>query len=521
LTADPERRARRLLAAGEAFWIGGETEAAVAAGDAALRQTSDTLVRADVQLLLGRLEIRVGNVMDAHAALVAEAARVGDLDTARAAVLLAEAAFAAGTGSHCFAALDAARRAATLAEPMGGEIQLVTHLLLGAALTMRGYSKEADSLFDALTSQIDSADSPSSLSLWASIGHPLVWREDFERARTWADRLVAAGENGIVGPVPVALTVALLLEYRLGAWASANAIAMHAMALARELGQPTVLAFLWTELARLEAVRGDEAACRGHVAEAMESVTTTGALSIELQARSALGLLELGLGRADDSVVALEPMLRLIKETGLAEPSTVQWTPDLIETYVLVGRRDNANEVLESFEAQAEQTGRNWAHAAAGRCRGILAADDCFDREFETAISWHDRTPMPFERARTLLCYGERLRRARRPTAARRELQRALEVFERLGAHPWSARARRELRAAGGTAPRAGTKPADLTAQELQVALLVARGASNREAASALFLSPKTIEFHLRNAYGKLGVRNRTELANRMTQTVG
>ena len=121
---------------------------------------------------------------------------------------------------------------------------------------------------------------------------------------------------------------------------------------------------------------------------------------------------------------------------------------------------------------------------------------------------------MPFERARTELCYGERLRRARRRAEARGQLHAALETFERLGAQPWANRARNELRATGETARRDRTASDELTLQELQVALRVAQGATNREAAAALFLSPKTVEAHLSRIYSKLRVRSRTELAH-------
>jgi DNA-binding NarL/FixJ family response regulator len=121
---------------------------------------------------------------------------------------------------------------------------------------------------------------------------------------------------------------------------------------------------------------------------------------------------------------------------------------------------------------------------------------------------------MPFERARTELCLGERRRRAGRRVDARVPLRAALSTFEELGARPWADRARAELRACGETRARPEPGPLEeLTPHELQVALVVARGATNREAAAELFLSPKTIDFHLRNVYRKLGLRSRAELA--------
>jgi DNA-binding CsgD family transcriptional regulator len=195
----------------------------------------------------------------------------------------------------------------------------------------------------------------------------------------------------------------------------------------------------------------------------------------------------------------------------------IPWAPDLIEAYVIVGRTRDGLGSLETLEGQAARTGGTWAAATAARCRGLLASDDAYEAAFERSLALLEHAPMPFERARTLLCHGERLRRARRPQEARHRLRQALATFDELGAGLWSARARAELEAAGGRPRRPPTpRTGSLTPQELQVALCVARGATTREAARALFISPKTVEFHLGNAYGKLGVRNRAELAVRL-----
>jgi DNA-binding CsgD family transcriptional regulator len=128
----------------------------------------------------------------------------------------------------------------------------------------------------------------------------------------------------------------------------------------------------------------------------------------------------------------------------------------------------------------------------------------------------HERGGRPFQHARTELLYGEWLRRSRRRSDARTPLRSALEVFERLGAIPWAERARAELRASGDLAP-AGTAGVDplgrLTPQELQVVRLAAEGLSNRDIAAQLFLSHRTVEYHLYKAYPKLGIGSRSELA--------
>jgi DNA-binding NarL/FixJ family response regulator len=166
---------------------------------------------------------------------------------------------------------------------------------------------------------------------------------------------------------------------------------------------------------------------------------------------------------------------------------------------------------LRQFEERAGDRHRTWVQAAIARCRGLLASTDDFGAHFTEALEWHARTPTPFERARTELCFGERLRRARRGGEARVHLLAALGAFERLGAHVWAERARREL-AGRRSSPRQGGVDS-LTAHEREVVALVARGATNREAAATLFVSPKTIEYHLASVYRKLDIRSRTQLA--------
>jgi DNA-binding CsgD family transcriptional regulator len=199
------------------------------------------------------------------------------------------------------------------------------------------------------------------------------------------------------------------------------------------------------------------------------------------------------------------------------QPAVVPWAPDLIEAYARAGRRDDAHVLIDAFEGSASKTGSRWAQAAVARSRALLAPDAEVRAGFDAALALHEGLPMPFERARTLLCFGERLRRARQRADAREPLKEALETFERLGARGWAERTRTELRATGEQqARRAETAAEQLTPHELQIAVLVAQGMTNREAAAALFLSPKTIEYHLGQIYRKLDVRGRAQLARLM-----
>ncbi len=208
--------------------------------------------------------------------------------------------------------------------------------------------------------------------------------------------------------------------------------------------------------------------------------------------------------------------------------TVVQLRPDLIEAYVRAGRREEAEAVLARLASRATPAvrtrGRSAAARRAGRAPPPRAAAACsrptrtFRAVFDAALALHDGLPMPFERARTLLALGERLRRAKQRAEAREPLTAALDEFERLGARPWAERARTELRATGGQASgrRAQAAAEQLTPHELQIAVLVSQGMTNREAAAALFLSPKTIEYHLGQIYRKLDVRGRAQLARLM-----
>jgi len=153
--------------------------------------------------------------------------------------------------------------------------------------------------------------------------------------------------------------------------------------------------------------------------------------------------------------------------------------------------------------------------AILARCRAQLADDaTTAQRHFLEALELHADDVAPFERARTELAYGERLRRERRKIDARTRLRSALDTFEGLGAALWAERARGELRATGATArKRDVTTIDDLTPQELRIAELVAAGATNRDVATQLFVSTKTIEYHLRKVFQKCGVGSRFELA--------
>jgi DNA-binding CsgD family transcriptional regulator len=309
-----------------------------------------------------------------------------------------------------------------------------------------------------------------------------------------------------------------MINDRRGRWAPALADAGEALRLARETAQPPQIAVALTLLASLEAARGQDAEARDHADEALGIVAEMGVGGpLPVYAEVALGFTALAGERLDEAIEHLLRADKLRRDLDGGEPAFLQYYPDLIEALLRSGRRDEAVRFLEQCEAEAEATGRTWAHAVAARGRGLMADDDSFVPHFERAIEWHEKSAQVFPLARTRLAFGERLRRAGERTAAREQLTQAADAFQRVGADPWVERANGELRASGQTLRARSMPDSDaLTPSELQVALRVAEGLTNREVAAAIFLSPKTVEHHLSSIYRKLGIRSRTELARRM-----
>ncbi len=302
-------------------------------------------------------------------------------------------------------------------------------------------------------------------------------------------------------------------------WPQAQANYAEAIRLARETGQSTELAMSLAGLAWLESRSGHEAECRSNAAEAAEICglrqINIGLIWVEY----ALGDLELALGHAEPAVRRLTAVGALLEGLGLADPDLMP-AAELVDALMRSGRPDLAVTVADDYAQRARAKGQPWSIARAERALGMVAADHVEAAErFEAALTEHGRTVDVFEVARTRLAYGERLRRAGRRTDARPQLRLAVADFDRLGATCWADRASTELTATGGSVRRSGPgATAPLTSQELQVSLLLAEGRTTRETAAALFLSPKTVEYHLRKVYNKLGIRSRSELAAVLTQ---
>jgi DNA-binding CsgD family transcriptional regulator len=196
--------------------------------------------------------------------------------------------------------------------------------------------------------------------------------------------------------------------------------------------------------------------------------------------------------------------------------------PELIEAAVRTGDLELAAATERRLAARTDATGTDWALGVGARSRALLADDEIAEGLYAEAIERLSRTRVLVELARAHLVYGEWLRRRHRRVDARSELRTAYEIFADRGLEAFAERARVELEATGEHARRRTVETlGDLTAQEAQIARLVAQGRSNKEIAAQLFISPSTVEYHLRKVFRKFDVRSRTQLAHRLQRGGG
>jgi DNA-binding CsgD family transcriptional regulator len=514
LSPELKPRIERLLEAARSYHSAGSSERALPLLEEALDANDDPVVRADIQLARAYVEGLRRPPAETRELLIAEAERVEPHDPARAAAMLAEAATTSAMLGQPREMERLAERGFAMAAELEGGPALIAALTLGIARILRGKAATGYPLVQRASPLFESSE-PAVLGLAATeLLYGELWAGNYEEGgRLLADLVARIREQGALSALPHALFGLSFAEFVLGHWRAAYALSIESRTLADEVGQQLISPLSGSVAALIAGAQGRIGEARDQLARA-SAVIDRGFESMITMSTWARGQIELAAGNYDDVIAALEPAGRFNLERGLEEPAVAPWAQELAEAYVRVGRVREAEATLEVLERQAERTDRALAHAGAERCWGLLAGDEDVEAHFRRALAWHERVPCPFERARTELCFGERLRRARRRSDAREPLRRALAGFEALAATPWIERTVGELRATGERARRRTPDTADrLTPQELQVALTVAGGASNRQAAAALFVTPKTIEFHLSRVYRKLGVHTRTELA--------
>jgi DNA-binding CsgD family transcriptional regulator len=520
LSSDREERVRRLLSAAQVAVDVGQSSRALALLDelGAVCEPDDPR-RALEARLRARVEMMTAAPRVARDRLLGVADHWREREPGLAVGLMCEAAVAEIAGGDNGSYLRLARDALKLARSHAPDSEALPAVLVGLGLMGAGDTSEGMALLERHAAVLEQPE------LWSAapeiVGTVALAEACVERFEDAQRRLVAvvdhARQTGALRALAFPLAVQADVHFRSGRWAHALDCAVEAVQLAEDVGEGALLASNLAYLARIEGAIGREQECRLHAGAALEIIVAHSLHGIAPYPRHALGLLELGLGAPDRAVTQLE----LIK-SDVGEPGLALWQGDLGLAVIQSGDLARGRRILSELEMTAARTGRHHAHAIVCRLRGMLAAASQFDQPFAVALQAHGRAGLPFEQARTELLYGERLRRARRRTDARAWLQRSLETFTALGAAPWQQRALEEFEAAGGQAmPQARVaKWSSLTPQEGRVVDAILAGASYRAAAEQLVLSPRTVESHLRQAYRKLGVSSRGELAALASQPV-
>jgi DNA-binding CsgD family transcriptional regulator len=515
-----EARDGLLLGAAEAAWLGGDGRRTLALlddaqGDDAQAHVVAAAIAARIDHLRGQVAMRRGPVMDGYRLIVGAAARIADTDPELAVAMLAQAVHGCFYTGDTRAMIAAAERAVALASRQDSRRATVFAAMARGIALVAGGQGEAGAASTRRAVEImeasDELREDSGLLVWAALG-PLLLRE----ADTGRELIERASERvraqAALGALPYLLQLLARDQATTDQWTAAEASYDEAIRLGRETGQRVEVAAALAGLAWLEARQGREVNCREHAAEATKLCQQLGIGLFGVWAIQALGDLELGLGRPAAAIEHHQAQAEALCTHGIADVD-LSPAPELVDAYLRLGREDSAATVAVDFIAQATTKGQPWALARAARCRGLLADADQLESCFEEALLLHEQTPDVFELARTRLAYGARLRRARKRVRARDELRAALAIFERLGAQPWADQAHAELAATGETARRRDVSTLDeLTPQELRIARLLADGKTTRETAAAIFVSPKTVEYHLRHVYGKLGIHSREEL---------
>jgi DNA-binding CsgD family transcriptional regulator len=509
LTTEAETRARRLQDAAMSAWLGGQTGRAHVFAEDARRYATDPVLRSDIDRLRARLEWNVGSAETGQAIVLRAAQDVAPFDAARALEMAMLGTTLAAFGDGSDIGVDPATFLPPLPDDASARLKCCRALITGQQHLLRGRTRAAAQTlrwaFNLHQPQPGDVDLLANMGLAAAhLGDDAVVHRNLTGLRDFGRQSAA------VSVVVFAQARLPLADVPAGRWDAASASAAEALELARSAGLPsmTALPLAWQTL--LAALRGSQ-----DVTDALEELE-------RLRARQPIGIVSVAV--ADLIEWAKGVTAAWTSDTGAAMRHLGRLRHPAIRRLAALDRLEAASRAhghagqllawtveLEQF---AQDTGAAWAAAIAAHGRALLAANgDDPEPHFLQAMAAHSRASRPVAQARTQLAYGEFLRRSRRRVDARAQLRTALDVFTEVGAQPWAGRARQELRASGETARKRDPSTAlRLTPQEQQVASLVSRGHSNADVAAQLFLSRRTVEFHLSNAYQKLGVRSRGDL---------
>jgi DNA-binding CsgD family transcriptional regulator len=510
LTVDDASRAVRLFAAARTAWAAGQTARARALAAAARDLGTDPLLRADIDRLRARMEVYLGSPVDAHRIFTTAARAVADIDPGRGLEMAAAAALNRTYGADSGAILGEAALTHLLT-PSDGDTRRTSCLrLLLATLTASGDHDFRRAVAE-LERALEAGREVDDLDVMGNLGNTALHLGHDEGARFYYSAMATtAREAGAGMVVGYALQRLAFAQLPSGSWAEMRSSADEAGTLARSVGQPALTTAPLSALALLAALTGS-GDLDDHLRE-LEDVAAAHPLGIMSGpvhdvSRWARGARAAGEG---DTAGALHHL------SGMRVPALHRMAAvDRIDAAVRAGDTALAVSWVDELAPFADATGHSWALGAVSLGRALTAtgvADATV--AFEVAVGHYQRAGRPFDLARTRLAYGEFLRRTNRRVDARAHLRASLGTFTDLGADPFGERAAQELRASGETArKRDPSTLLDLTPMERKVAQLVSTGLSNKEVAAQCWVSPRTVAFHLRNVFTKVGVTSRTELA--------
>jgi DNA-binding CsgD family transcriptional regulator len=519
LTGDPERRADRPLAAARANLYAGAFEEALRLLVVAEGHSLDEVQQAQSELLRGQIAFSSNIGSDAPPLLLSAARRLErfDVDLARETYLDAwGAAWFAGSLATAGGLLEVSR-AARVAPPSTHPSQPFDLLLDGLALLITegraaaaSALRRASSAFVAADTQAV-ADSPAENSFrWTAlppIPSYVLWDDESWYAIN-SRQLGLAREAGALARVPMGLITGAVIDAWSGEFAKAAEATTEADAIVEATG--TRLAPYAAML--LLALQGREADGFTLFESAIKEATAVGQGFAVQWGEFVKAILFNGLGRYEEALIAAQQAADDTPELFISS-----WAlAELIEAASRSVGPGQAAGALKRLTEDTAVAGTDWGLGIAARSRALLTHGDAAESLYREAIERLGRTRLRPELARAHLLYGEWLRRQRRRLDAREELRIAHEMFTGLGMEAFAERARVELEATGErTRKRAVDTIDQLTPQEAQVARLAAKGNSNREIAAELFISPSTVEYHLRKAFRKLDVKSRTQLVHR------
>lgn len=506
LTPDPDIRAVRVADAAQAAWLAGQPDKARELLDQATPATADVGLRARIAHLRGSIEAACGAPAAAYATLLAGAELTFEADPQHAVLMLAEAGqIAWGTGD-----LTRIAEAGRLLSRLPGTTDPGARTIIGLARFMAGDGVGAARELTAAADLAEHSAQPQMVTLAAA--GAMFLGEDIRAIDLFTRSVARLRATGAAATLPALLAPLSTVEMFTGRYAAATANATEGLRLATETRQDNPAAHARSVLAWLAAVSGRSDDCIALANDALAHAIGQRLGPHAALASWALAHNDLVSGRYEQALERLQALADAAPGEGHPMVSVFA-AADLVDAAIHIDNGHAAEAATLGLQAWAANSAAPWPQALVSRCQALLTTGDDSDRCFAEALGLHTRGGRPFDTARTALMYGARLRRRRRRADARKYLRSAVETFERLGATPWAEKARAELLATGETARKRDVSTlTQLTPQELQIARLVAEGSTNKTIAAQLFLSPRTIDYHLRKVFAKLGLSSRNEL---------